>query len=44
MGGANLENGKSGWGLTPKVARKIYVGVALSKILYKIKVWCIPLY
>lgn len=27
------------WGLTPKMARKLYVGVALPRILYGIDVW-----
>ena len=30
------------WGLTPKAARKIFIGVALPRILYGIDVWCIP--
>ena len=28
------------WGLMPKSARKLYLGVALPRILYRIKVWC----
>jgi ribonuclease HI len=30
------------WGLTPKHARKLYISVALPKILYAVDVWCTP--
>jgi ribonuclease HI len=30
------------WGLSPKAARKIYVGVAIPRILYGADVWCVP--
>ena len=30
------------WGLTPKAARRIYIGVAIPRILYGIDVWCVP--
>ena len=30
------------WGLTPKAARKLYVGVALPRILYGIETWSHP--
>jgi exonuclease III len=30
------------WGLSPKAARKIYIGVAIPRILYGADVWCIP--
>ena len=30
------------WGLTPKAARRVYVGVAIPRILYGIDVWCVP--
>ncbi len=29
----------SGWGVTPKYARKLYIGVTLPKILYGAEVW-----
>jgi len=32
------------WGLTPKAARKIFIGVALPRILYGAETWCIPAY
>ena len=32
------------WGLTPKGARKLFVGVVLSCILYGIDVWCTPIH
>ena len=32
------------WGLTPKAAKKLYVGVALPRILYGIDIWCTPLH
>ena len=32
------------WGLTPKGARKLYVSVALPRILYGIDIWCTPLH
>ena len=32
------------WGLTPKAAKKLYVSVALPRILYGIDVWCTPLH
>jgi hypothetical protein len=28
------------WGLTPRAARRIYIGVALPCILYRIDIWC----
>ena len=30
------------WGLTPKAARRVYVGVAIPRILYGVDVWCVP--
>ena len=30
------------WGLTPRSARKLYIGTALPKTLYGIEVWCNP--
>ena len=32
------------WGLTPKGARKLYVSVALPRIMYGIDVWCTPIH
>ena len=32
------------WGLTPKSARKLYVSMALSRILYGIDIWCTPIH
>src|SRR5258708_14211011 len=32
-----------GWGITPNYARKLYIGVALPKILYAAQVWYTPL-
>ena len=32
------------WGLTPRSARKLYVGVAIPRILYGIEIWCYPAY
>jgi ribonuclease HI len=32
------------WGITPKYARRLYISVALPKVLYAIDVWCIPLH
>jgi ribonuclease HI len=33
----------SSWGITPKYARKLYISVALPKVLYAIDVWCTPI-
>ena len=33
-----------GWGITPKYVRKLYIGVALPKILYVAEVWYTPLH
>jgi ribonuclease HI len=30
------------WGLTPKAARKLYIGVALPRTLYGLDIWCHP--
>ena len=30
------------WGLTPKAARKMYIGVALPRILYGVETWSAP--
>ncbi len=30
---------RTGWGITPNYARKLYIGVALPKILYVAEVW-----
>jgi hypothetical protein len=30
------------WGLTPRAARKIYIGVAVPRILYGVDIWCVP--
>jgi ribonuclease HI len=32
------------WGLTPKAARKLYIGVAIPRILYGADVWCVPIH
>lgn len=32
------------WGLTPKGARKLYISVALPRIMYGIDVWCTPIH
>lgn len=32
------------WGLTPKAARKLFIGVALPRILYGADVWCVPIH
>ena len=32
------------WGLTPKAAKKLFVSVALPRILYGIDIWCTPLH
>ena len=32
------------WGLTPKAAKKLYVSIALPRILYGIDIWCTPLH
>jgi hypothetical protein len=34
---------RPGWGITPKYARKLYIGVALPKILYGVDVWYPPM-
>ena len=31
------------WGLMPKAARKLYIGVVIPRILYRVEVWCVPL-
>ncbi|KAI0268074.1 hypothetical protein BGY98DRAFT_899532, partial [Russula aff. rugulosa BPL654] len=30
---------RPGWGITPKYARKLYIGVVLPKVLYRAEVW-----
>jgi ribonuclease HI len=30
------------WGLTPRSARKLYMGVALPRIFYGVEIWCDP--
>ena len=30
------------WGITPKYARRLYIGVALPRMLYGVDVWCGP--
>jgi ribonuclease HI len=30
------------WGITPKYARRLYIGVALPRILYGAEIWCGP--
>lgn len=30
------------WGITPKYARRLYIGVALPRILYGSEIWCGP--
>ena len=30
------------WGLTPSAARKLYMGVAMPRILYGVETWCAP--
>ena len=30
------------WGLTPRAARKLYIGVALPRTLYGLDIWCYP--
>jgi len=32
------------WGITLKYVRRLYIGVALPKVLYAIDVWCTPLF
>ena len=32
------------WGITPKYARRLYISVALPKVLYAIDVWCTPIH
>ena len=32
----------SSWGITPRYARRLYIGVALPRILYGAEVWCGP--
>jgi hypothetical protein len=32
------------WGLTPRGARKLYVSVALPRILYGLDIWCTPVH
>jgi hypothetical protein len=29
------------WGITPKYARRLYISVALPRILYAADVWCV---
>ena len=33
---------KPSWGVTPKYARRLFIGVALPRILYGVDVWCGP--
>jgi ribonuclease HI len=33
---------RPGWGITPKYARKLYIGTALPKVLYGAEVWYTP--
>ena len=35
---------KPSWGLTPKGARKLYISVAIPRILYGRDVWCTPIH
>ena len=30
------------WGLTPKATCKIFIGVAIPRILYGVDIWCVP--
>ena len=30
------------WGITPKYARRLYISVAIPRILYGVEVWCGP--
>jgi hypothetical protein len=32
------------WGITPKYAGRLYISVALPKVLYAIDVWCMPIH
>ena len=32
------------WGLTPKGTRKLYISVALPRIMYGIDIWCTPIH
>ena len=32
------------WGLTPRAARRLYIGVAIPRIMYGADVWCIPIH
>jgi hypothetical protein len=32
------------WGVTPRYARRLYIGVALLKVLYAIDIWCTPIH
>ncbi|KAA1475948.1 hypothetical protein DENSPDRAFT_741600, partial [Dentipellis sp. KUC8613] len=31
-------------GLSPAQARRLFIGVALPKMLYAVDVWCVPIY
>jgi ribonuclease HI len=32
------------WGITPKYARRLYISVALPKVMYAIDIWCTPIH
>ncbi len=32
------------WGITPKYARRLYISIALPRVLYGADVWCGPMY
>jgi ribonuclease HI len=32
------------WGITPSYARRLFIGVALPKVLYAIDIWCTPIH
>jgi ribonuclease HI len=32
------------WGITPKYARRLYISIALPKVLYAVDIWCTPMH
>ena len=32
------------WEITPKYARRLYISVALPKVMYAIDIWCMPIH
>ena len=35
---------RPGWGITPKYAQRLYISVALPRVLYAVDVWCTPIH